>query len=62
MRLLQFGLILALTSGFAAIIIYINGIANICTYGSISHYCLIPCVFVCVKEYVYLLALNLKYR
>lgn len=29
MRLLQFGLILALASGFAAIIIYINGLANI---------------------------------
>ena len=62
MRLLQFGLILALTSGFAAIIIYINGIANICMYGSISHLCLIQCVCVCVNEYVYLLALNLKYR
>lgn len=59
MRLLQFGLILALASGFAAIIIYINGLANICTYGSISDLCLTwdACVCVCVwmNMYLYLL-------
>ena len=41
MRLLQLGLLLALASGLTAILIYITGVSNLCTY-------IYSCVFFCI--------------